>query len=107
VVLLDEIEDGINPYLTEKVIDLLRLAIKNLGRQIIVTTHSPVILNDFNPEEIVFLWKDKKGFIHSRKFFGTEEMKSLLNALNPGEVWINLEKEEILNRLSRGEEKLK
>jgi predicted ATPase len=100
LILLDEIEDGINPYLTDKIINLLRVTIKNSGRQIIVTTHSPVILNDFNHEEIVFLWKDKNGSVHSRKFFETEEMKSLLEALNPGEVWINLEKEDILERLS-------
>jgi len=100
LILLDEIEDGINLHLTEKIIDLLRVTIKNSGRQIIVTTHSPVILNNFNPEEIIFLWKDKSGSVHSRKFFETEEMKSLLEALSPGEVWINLEKEDILERLS-------
>jgi predicted ATPase len=100
LIMLDEIEDGINIYLTEKIIDLLRVTINNSGRQIIVTTHSPVILNGFNPEEIIFLWKDKRGSAHSKKFFSTDEMKSLLEALNPGEVWINLEKEDILERLS-------
>ena len=100
IISIDEIENGINPYITEKVINLLRIAIKNSGKQIIVTTHSPVIVNDFNPEEIVFLWKDKNGSVHSRKFFDTEEMKELLEALNPGEVWINLQKDEILEKLS-------
>jgi len=100
MVLLDEIENGINPYMTEQIVSLLRDLNEKQGRQIIVTTHSPVILNDFKPEEIIFLWKDKNGSVHSRKFFDTEEMKSLLEALNPGEIWINLEKEDILERLS-------
>jgi predicted ATPase len=95
---LDEIENGINPYLTEKIILLLRGLLEK-GEQLILTTHSPVMLNDFKPEEIVFLWKDENGAVHSKEMFSTEEMKSLLEALNPGEVWINLEKDDILERL--------
>jgi len=99
MILLDEIENGINPYLTEKAVDLLRKISETTKRQIIITTHSPVILNNINPEEIVFMWKDKDGFVHSKKFFDSDEMKLLLDALNPGEVWINLDKDEILERL--------
>jgi predicted ATPase len=99
MILLDEIEDGINPYLTDKIIKLLEKTAKDSKRQVIATTHSPVILNDVGPESIVFLWKETNGSVHARKFFGTEEMKSLLDALNPGEVWLNLDKEEILERL--------
>jgi len=104
MILLDEIEDGINPYMTEQIVSLLRDINEKQERQVIITTHSPVILNDFKQEEIIFLWKDKKGSVHSRKFFDTEEMKSLLEALNPGEVWINLEKKDILERLSSKKE---
>jgi predicted ATPase len=100
MILLDEIENGINPYMTEQIVSLLRDINEKKKRQIIVTTHSPVILNGFKQEEIIFLWKDKNNSVHSRKFFETNEMKSLLEALSPGEVWINLEKEDILERLS-------
>jgi predicted ATPase len=99
LILFDEVEDGINLYLTEKIINLLRVTIKNSGRQIIVTTHSPVILNDFNPEEIVFLWKGEDGSAHSRKFFETEEMRKSLDFLNPGEIWENYGKDAILSKL--------
>ena len=99
VILLDEIENGINPYITEKIIELFRDIIKNQNRQVITTTHSPVILNDFAPGEIVFLWKDKRGSVHSRKFFDTEEMSKALGFLNPGEIWENFGKEKILEKL--------
>ena len=107
MILLDEIENGINPYLTHKAIDMLRKILTVTERQIIVTTHSPVILNDFEPEEIVFMWKEKNGSVHARKFFDTEEMCELLEALNPGEVWINLQKDEILQKLSSTKEYIK
>jgi len=100
MILLDEIENGINPYLTEKIISLLRNFVIECNRQLILTTHSPVMLNDIKPEEIIFLWKDDKSSTKSKKFFCNEEMKSLLEALNPGEVWVNLEKDDILERLS-------
>jgi hypothetical protein len=58
-----------------------------------------VILNDFKPEEIVFLWKDKNGAVHSRKFFATEEMREALDFLNPGEIWFNYGKDAILRKL--------
>jgi hypothetical protein len=93
------IEDGINPYLTQKVIDLLRSIEQDQGRQVIVTTHSPVMLNDFKPDEIVFLWKDEPGASHCGKMFATDRMRYPLNALSPGEIWINLEKEQIFERM--------
>jgi predicted ATPase len=100
MMLLDEIEDGINPYLTEKVIALLRNAVKQSGRQATVTTHSPVMLNDFMPEEIVFLWKDKTGSVRARRFFDTKEMREALDFLNPGEIWENYGKDTILTKLN-------
>ena len=100
IILLDEVEDGINPYMTEKILLLLRNYAKEAKRQIILTTHSPVILNDFEPEEIVFMWKDKKGSVHAKKFFDTDEMKDTLEFLNPGEVWLNYSKDELIEKMN-------
>jgi predicted ATPase len=105
MMLLDEIEDGINPYLTEKAVVLLRDTVEQSDRQVIITTHSPVMLNDFKPEEIVFLWKDKNGSVHGKAMFSTEEMQRTLKVLNPGDVWVNYEKNEIIQRLNPDNEK--
>jgi predicted ATPase len=105
MMLLDEIEDGINPYVTEKAVALLRDTVEQSDRQVIITTHSPVMLNDFKPEEIVFLWKDKNGSVHGKAMFSTEEMQRTLKILNPGEVWVNYEKDEIIQRLNPDNEK--
>jgi predicted ATPase len=99
MMLLDEIEDGINPYLTEKIINLLQAVVRDTGRQIIITTHSPIVLDYIEPDDIVFLWKDETGASHCGKMFATEKMRYPLNALSPGEIWVNLEKEQILERM--------
>jgi AAA15 family ATPase/GTPase len=98
IVLLDEIENGINPYLTGSISGLLNDLTKTSRCQVILTTHSPVVLNDFKLEEIVFLWKDKNSSVHSKKFFDTEERRKALDFLNPGEIWENYGKNAILNK---------
>jgi predicted ATPase len=99
IVLFDEIENGINPYKTERVVSLLRSFVEKTERQVLLTTHSPVILNDFKPEEIIFLWKDKSGSVHAKQFFETEEMRDKLDYLNPGEIWENFGRDRILTKL--------
>lgn len=99
LILLDEIENGINPYLTERIILSLRTLVEESNRQVIITTHSPVMLNDFRPEEIIFLWRDKNGSVHAKEFFDTEEMRDALSFLNPGEIWENYGKDTILTKL--------
>jgi predicted ATPase len=100
IIMFDEIENGINPYLTEKYIGLFRKLIEVTGQQIIVTTHSPIVVDDINPEELIFLWKDDSGAVQGKKMFETEDMRDLLKALYPGEVWVNLDTNNILKRLN-------
>jgi AAA15 family ATPase/GTPase len=100
LILLDEIENGINPYLAEKVAGLFRGIVEDSGRQVIVTTHSPMILNHFEPEEIVFLWKDSDGLARCKEMFSTEDMRDTLEFLNTGEVWVNYDKDELIEKMN-------
>jgi predicted ATPase len=97
--LLDEIEDGINPYLTGKVVSMLRMIVSDSNKQVIVTTHSPVMVNHFDHSEIVFMWRNGKGQIESKKMFESEGMQDTLDCFNPGEVWLNYTKDEIIDMM--------
>jgi predicted ATPase len=96
MMLLDEIEDGINPYLTEKAVALLRDTVEQSDRQVIITTHSPVVLNDINPDYINLLWKDKSGSVYCRKLFSISELHDSLDFLSPGDAWMNIREEDLL-----------
>jgi predicted ATPase len=96
MILLDEIEDGINPYLTQKVIDLLRSVEQNQGCQVIATTHSPVILNDVTPDDIRLLWRDQSGSSHCKKIFTIKELRDSLDFLYPGDALMNTKEEDLL-----------
>jgi hypothetical protein len=100
IIMLDEIEDGIDPFSIEKVIASLRKLVTDAKRQIIITTHSPIIADYVEPDEIIYLWKNGNGAIHGEKMFETESMRESLSFLNPGEIWYNYGKDEIISRLS-------
>ncbi len=85
--LFDEIENGINPELVEFVIDNLVHAKK----QVLVTTHSPLILNYLEDEvakkSVVYLYKTPQGHTKSIPFFAIPPMAKKLKVMGPGEVY--------------------
>ncbi|HTV62078.1 MAG TPA: ATP-binding protein [Verrucomicrobiae bacterium] len=87
VLLFDEIENGINPELVEKLVDFLI----QCGKQVIVTTHSPMILNyvpdDIAKEGVILLYRTGRGETKSARFFDLSAMQEKLRALGPGEVF--------------------
>jgi len=60
VVILEEPEKNIHPYLISRVVKLLRDASEN--KQIIVTTHDPEVIKYTKIENILLMCRDKKGF---------------------------------------------
>lgn len=87
--LFDEIENGINPEIMDKLIAHL-LAVR---QQIIVTTHSPMTLN-YLPDEIacnavVLLYRTPQGTSRAVRFFDLPEPKRKLSLLGPGEVFVD------------------
>jgi len=87
VLLFDEIENGINPELVEKLVDFLI----RCGKQVIVTSHSPMILNyipdNIAKEGVILLYRTGKGETKSVRFFDIQAMQEKLRALGPGEVF--------------------
>lgn len=93
--LLDEIEDGINPGLAAKLIEYLASISQEYHKQIFITTHSPVMLNYFNEDSIIFLWRNHDGRVYANKMFENPQLREHLEYMSPGEVWLNLEQDEL------------
>lgn len=87
--LFDEIENGINPELIEYLVDYL---VKS-DDQIMVTTHSPMILNfmeDLTAKEGVnYLYKTTEGYTRAIRLFDIPSMAKKLEFMGPGEVFID------------------
>ena len=103
-ILLDEIEDGINPGLSEKLIERFTKTANDFRRQVIITSHSPIMVNFVDERNIQFMWRDQDGMIFVKPLFQTQQMKKMLEFLNPGEVWLNYPKESIIEKLSTAQE---
>ncbi|MDB5385610.1 MAG: hypothetical protein JWM11_1256, partial [Planctomycetaceae bacterium] len=87
--LFDEIENGINPELVEFVIDQL----VNAEQQVLVTTHSPMILNYLDDNVatrgVIYLYKTKAGHTKSIPFFSIPSLAEKLTMMGPGEVFVD------------------
>ena len=85
--LFDEIENGINPELVAFLIQILT----NARQQIMVTTHSPLILNYLDDEtaqeSVVYLYKTEEGATKAIKFFDIPYIKKKLEVMGPGEAF--------------------
>jgi predicted ATPase len=100
--LFDEIEDGINPDLAAQLIHSISSFSQNYHKQIFVTTHSPIMVNYFNEENIYFLWRDPNhGYTKSVKPFLIDEIKEKLEYMHPGELWLNMEQDKLLEILEK------
>lgn len=90
-ILFDEIENGVNPEITEALVD----ALVSSSKQIMVTTHSPMVLNYLEDEQaiksVIFVYKNKQGMTRSIPFFDIPSIKEKLSVMGPGEAFVDTE----------------
>ena len=88
--LFDEIENGINPEITEQVVDALVVSPK----QTIVTTHSPMVLNYLEDEiarqSVTLLYKRPDGRTQACRFFDIPSAAQKLSCLAAGDAMLDL-----------------
>ena len=89
LLLLDELENGINQEIVETLVDTLLQS----PQQLLVTTHSPLLLNylpdDVAREAVQFLYKTHQGETRCRSFFSIPRMAAKLDAMGPGDAFVD------------------
>ncbi len=89
LILLDEIENGINQEIIEKLVDTLVAS----PQQILVTTHSPLILNFLEDnvarESVQFIYKSPRGESRIRHFFEIPRIAEKLGYMGPGDAFVD------------------
>lgn len=104
--LFDEIENGINPELVEYLMDHL----VNAKDQVLVTTHSPMVLNFIEDEVakagVICLYKTSEGYTRAVRLFDIPSMAKKLQFMGPGEAFIDTDltrlQDEIVDMASKG-----
>jgi predicted ATPase len=103
ILLIEEPENGIYPKKLAEVITLLKkLASGTNGvkfPQIILTTHSPLVLSYFEPEEVTFLSRppnEPDGPVRARPLRDAPNIKERMGGeFYLGELWYNLSEEDL------------
>ncbi len=87
MVALEEPENCIHPHLLEGLIDLARKS----PAQVVITTHSPILLDYMNPEEVYVVTRNRDGATIVKRLAESEEIetvkKFLMEGGTLGEAW--------------------
>ena len=84
IVLIDEVEDGIEPHHIKDLVEDLR---SQIGCQVLATSHSPVLANFANAEEVKMVWRNDEANIFAISVKDLEIFKD--EYLGIGEAWLN------------------
>lgn len=89
-VLFDEVENGVNPEITEALVD----ALVSSSKQLLVTTHSPLVLNYLEDEiarqGVLLIYKRPDGVSRAIRLFDVPMAAERLECLSPGESMLDL-----------------
>lgn len=99
--LFDEIENGLHPEIIEFLLKKLREA----KQQVVVTTHSPVILNYLDDEAakegVVLLYKTPEGYTQVTRLFDVPAMAKKLEVMGPGEAFADTDFTKLTAKLTK------
>lgn len=84
LVLLDEAENGIDPLILP---DFLELITQESSAQIIMTTHSPILVNRFPPEAVHLVCRAEEGPTIGARLVDIPKFEEELEYRGAGEIW--------------------
>jgi predicted ATPase len=87
--LLEEPENGIHPKRLVEIIGMLRELVAEQGNrtQIVLTTHSPYLLDLFQPEEVTLLRREADGAVSAHPFSRSRRVQEQIDLFHLGEIW--------------------
>lgn len=99
VLLLDDIEQGLHPKAQRELVQQLnRIMEERPELQIVATTHSPYIVDELEPEEVVLLALNAEGSSEVKRLSDHPRAGEALEVLTTGEFWSAEGEEWVLNR---------
>jgi hypothetical protein len=91
VLLIEEPENGVHPSRLKEIVALLRKLTAptgdRVGTQIVVTTHSPYLLDEMRPEEAYFCVRQPDGAARALRFSEVDQLDERLADYSLGELW--------------------
>lgn len=92
VVLLDEIEDGIEPHILQRLVERLSVDSKC---QLFITSHSPIVVSFMQKNEVVLMGRTPDGRIVCRALSELESIRRGQEYFGDGELWTMMDKDQL------------
>ncbi len=83
---MEEIENGLDPRSVNLIIGEIREYIKDKNNQVIITTHSPYLLDLLHLSQIVFVER-KDGKVVFNRPYDFEQLRNWSKEYTPGELY--------------------
>lgn len=88
VLLVEEPENGIHPKRLQEVLSILReLIAEQKHTQVLMTTHSPYVLDLFDPEEVTLCTKGDDGAVRVHRLSESKAVREQIDTFTLGEIW--------------------
>ena len=88
LLLIEEPENGIHPNRLKDILSILReLVAEQSHTQLVMTTHSPYVVDLFKPEEVTLCQKQADGSVAVRRLSESKTVREQLDVFTLGEIW--------------------
>jgi predicted ATPase len=96
ILLVEEPENGVHYTSLKDIVDTLRHLSDEEGVQVIVTTHSPYLLDLVQPEEVRVFSKDSEGAVHAINMGTVKDIDKMRKHFMTGEIWTSFSEERLV-----------
>ncbi len=88
VLLIEEPENGIHPARLKEIIRILKQLVSEQSHtQVLMTTHSPYVVHEFEPNEVTLCVRDKEGAVQTRRLSESQPVREQMDFFSLGEIW--------------------
>jgi len=88
VLLVEEPENGIHPSRLKDILSIVRELVKEQSHtQVILTTHSPYVIDLFKPEEVTLCRKGDDGAVSVHRLSKSKTVAEQIDVFTLGEIW--------------------
>ena len=88
LMLIDEPETSLHPWAIATLAKAVKEATEEWGKQVILATHSPVLISQFEPDQILAV-EQENGRTRIKRLSEIEEIKDLLQKYAPGSLYMS------------------
>ena len=104
LLLIEEPENGIHPKHLREILEILRSLVHEQSHtQVVLTTHSPYVLDLFKSEEVTLCTKLETGEIRTTRMSDSPEVVRQLGVFTLGEIWTSEGDEKIAESKDQSE----